>query len=214
MLLFQILFLVSFMATQSKATVIQCKPLCTKDLQLMNYTVNSLESKARRFDLLTGKMDIFSLRATSGGYVDGNVCSIQINNGPNLVVKTGIKRGYNIRAFDPYSGQALQRHYDTHKSTIEKNKMMKFLKEEVQFGMVVIMSVLDEASKNANFSEEDEHFMATLGIFGDACPLKIGFRDSFAIITAKTLTGVPPPWYKCKHAAIHQGTVDVEVRFD
>ena len=59
MLLFQILFLVSFMATQSKATVIQCKPLCTKDLQLMNYTVNSLESKARRFDLLTGKMDIF-----------------------------------------------------------------------------------------------------------------------------------------------------------
>jgi len=119
MLLFQILFLVSFMATQSKATVIQCKPLCTKDLQLMNYTVNSLESKARRFDLLTGKMDIFSLRATSGGYVDGNVCSIQINNGPNLVVKTGIKRGYNIRAFDPYSGQALQRHYDTHKSMIE-----------------------------------------------------------------------------------------------
>ena len=51
---------------------------------------------------------------------------------------------------------------------------MKFLKEEVQFGMVVIMSVLDEASKNANFSEEDEHFMATLGICGGACPLKIG----------------------------------------
>ena len=45
---------------------------------------------------------------------------------------------------------------------------MKFFKEEVQFGMVVNMTVLDEASKNENFKKEDENFMATLGISGGA----------------------------------------------
>ena len=51
---------------------------------------------------------------------------------------------------------------------LQKDKMMKFLKEEVQFGMVVNMTVLDEASKNENFKKEDENFMATLGISGGA----------------------------------------------
>ena len=64
-------------------------------------------------------MTISALRATSSGYEDGNYCSIQINNGPNLVTFEGKKRGYNIRAFDPYSGQALQRNYDTYESTTE-----------------------------------------------------------------------------------------------
>jgi len=56
----------------------------------------------------------------------------------------------------------------------QKDRMMKFLKEEVQFGMVVIISVRDEASRKANFNSDDEKFMATLGVSGGACPLKLG----------------------------------------
>ena len=57
---------------------------------------------------------------------------------------------------------------------LQKDKMMKFLKEEVQFGMVVIMTVMDEASAKANFNKDEVNFMEKLGISGDACPLKIG----------------------------------------
>ena len=41
--------------------------------------------------------------------------------------------------------------------------------------------------------------------------LLTGYRDSFAIITGKTITGVPPTWRKCKYSAINNGKVDIEI---
>jgi len=175
----------------------------------VTYRLNSLEAKMRRFEKLTGKMDVSSIKAGSAGMADGNICSIQINNGRNICPQ---RRGYNIVAFDPYTGQTLSGHFDVFNKG-NKDRMMKFLKEEVQFGMVVIISVRDEASRKANFNSDDEKFMATLGVSGGACPLKLGYRYSFAIVTAKTLTGVPPGWRRCKYAAAHNGRVDIEVKF-
>ena len=51
--------------------------------------------------------------------------------------------------------------------------MITFLKN-VPYGFVIVLSVKDEASWEANFNKDDEKFMATLGISGGACPLKIG----------------------------------------
>ena len=50
---------------------------------------------------------------------------------------------------------------------------MAFLKS-VDYGFVLVLSVMDEASWEAKFNKDDEKFMATLGISGGACPLKIG----------------------------------------
>ena len=51
--------------------------------------------------------------------------------------------------------------------------MIKFLKN-VPYGSVIVISVMDEASRYANFNKDDENVMATLGISGDTCPLRIG----------------------------------------
>jgi len=183
--------------------------LCTVSHSEATSSLNSIISKMSRFEKLTGKMDVYSIKATSAGMSDGNTCSIRINNGENICLQ---KRGYNIVAFDPYTGQMLKKSFDTHVAG-NKDRMMRFLREEVQFGMVVVISVRDEASWQANFNSDDEKFMATLGVSGGACPLKIGYRYSFAIITAKTLTEVPPGWRRCKYSAAHNGRVEIEVGF-
>ena len=50
-----------------------------------------------------------AIKAGSAGMSDGNICSIQINNGRNICPQ---RRGYNIVAFDPYTGQTLSGHFD------------------------------------------------------------------------------------------------------
>merc|ERR1719427_2099557 len=198
MLFFKVSFLVLFMVGYSRATT----------LYSVNTRLNNLESKNRRFEKLTGKMDVFSIKATSAGKSDGNMCNIQLNNGENICLQ---QRGYNVVAFDPYTGQLLSRSFDTHNKG-EKDKMITFLKN-VPYGFVIVLSVKDEASWQARFNKDDEKFMATLGISGGACRLRIGYRYSFAIITAKTITGVAPSWRKCSHSPAHGGKVDIEVNF-
>ena len=51
--------------------------------------------------------------------------------------------------------------------------MITFLKN-VPYGFVIVLSVKDEASWQARFNKDDEKFMATLGISGGACRLRIG----------------------------------------
>ena len=54
---------------------------------------------------------ILAIKATSAGKSDGNMCNIQLNNGENICLQ---QRGYNVVAFDPYTGQLLSRSFDTH----------------------------------------------------------------------------------------------------
>ena len=57
-----------------------------------------------------------AIKATSAGFSDGNNCSIQINDGQNICPKNNNVhgRGYNVVAFDPYTGQKLFGSFDTH----------------------------------------------------------------------------------------------------
>ena len=52
--------------------------------------------------------------------------------------------------------------------------MITFLRETVPFGFVIVIAVKDEASYSAHWTKDDATFMATLGISGFSCPLKLG----------------------------------------
>jgi len=168
--------------------------------------LSGVENKIAALQSMVGKIEIKSLYVESAGLEDGYDCVIKLNGGENLC-KRG--RGHNVVVINPLTGNITSKAFDTHGSSDQVIDMVNFLKDDVAFGSIIIIAVRDSTNEN-RFFENSVSYLEKLGAGIEGCPVKIGDRDSWAMITLKRRDGKIPDWFDCKHVARLTGKAVIE----
>jgi len=163
--------------------------------------LSEVEDKITSLQSVVGKIEIKSLYVESSGRDDGDSCVVKLNGGGNLCRG---RRGHIVVAINPYTGNITSESFDTWKSDYQATQMIKFLKDDVAYGSIIIIAVRD-STKAERLNDDFVAYMEKLGAGIEGCPVKISGRDSWAMLTLKRRDGKIPDWFDCKHVGRYGG---------
>jgi len=168
--------------------------------------LSEVEDKITALQSMVGKIEIKSLYIESAGLEDGLACVIKLNGGENICQN---HRGHNVVVINPLTGNIISKAFDTHGSSDQVTDLINFLKDDVAFGSIIIIAVRDSTNENRFFANSVA-YLEKLGAGIEGCPVKIGIRDSWAMLTLKRRDGKIPDWFDCKHVAKLRGKAIIE----
>jgi len=148
---------------------------------------------------------VTSIFAQSEGGDNGGMAGIEING----INYSRSNEGFNVAVIRSGTDDVITtRDYDVAGNATQKSEMLQFLSEQVEDGDVIIMAVSGNAA--VSFVEDGgSEVMKGLGVGShERCPLNIGFRESWCLITQKSADGETlPDWFNCNWESRDNGRV-------